>query len=81
MPKKHWLWRIKHWELLEVDTYFQNICEVSHGGGVGCREWGRLIKGLSLWFFSLSFSMLVAERRDREVPCGSCSMADLSAGE
>lgn len=49
--------------------------------GEWCREWGRLIKGLSLWFFSLSFSMLVAERRDREVPCGSCSMADLSAGE
>ena len=50
MPKKHWLWRIKHWELLEVDTYFPNISEVSHGGGVGCREWGRLIKGLSLVF-------------------------------
>lgn len=35
-------------------------------------EWvqgvGRLIKGLSLWFFSLSFSMLVAERRDRKFP-------------
>ena len=48
MPKKHRLWRIKHWELLEVDTYFQNISEVSQGRGVGCREWGGLIKGLSL---------------------------------